>query len=159
MYRDPTASRGDCGGAVEARRIILRVSRSIFMASSSRLLRIFSNLFCRARRYCASLLGIVGMCPDEVFICLSRRSTRSFTDCAILSCSGWSSDVSREHRAELGFFCRSSAIGHLLIVASFVCLLLSRLAWQWELGEGTSVSGGIQAGPSASLPSVRERVP
>ena len=148
MYRDPTASRGDCGGAVEACRIALRASRSIQGRRQ----------VCRWHLR-ASLLGIVDVCPDGVPICLSRRSTRSFTDCAILSCSGWSSDVSREHRAELGFFCRSSAIGHLLIVASFVCLLLSRLAWQWELGEGTSVSGSIQTGPSASLPSVRERVP
>ena len=43
-------------------------------------------------------------------------------------CSGWSSDVSRGCRAEMGFFCRSSAIGHLLIAASFVRLLLSRMA-------------------------------
>ena len=87
--------------------------------------RVLSSLVHQACRWNlrASLLRIVGICPDRVSTCLSRRSTRSSTDCAIPFCSGRSSDVSQESRTGLGFFCRSSAIGYLLIAASFFCLL------------------------------------
>ena len=88
----------------------------------SRVLFSLVHQACRWHRR-APLLRIVDIRPDRVSICLSRRSTRSSTDRAIPFCSGWSSDVSRECRAELGFFCRSSAIGYLLIAASFFCLL------------------------------------
>ena len=43
---------------------------------------------------------IVGACRDRVSLCFSRRSPRSSTYCAKLSCSGWSSDVFRECRAD-----------------------------------------------------------